>query len=280
MRKKIERVLYVIKGAFMNLYGIYAWFGYLLPLKERFRLIRDAGFDCVMLWWGDDFYELDGKKTAHPELARSYGLTVENAHAPYQFSNDLWDSGINGTAYEKLIMGCIEDCAACGIPTLVMHIIDDPFLKIGDAGICRLQRLVEQAERDNVTLALENVQKPQYLDCIFSRIKSEHLGFCYDSGHEFAISGGFSLLEKYGCLLKAMHLHDNNGKEDQHLLPGEGKINWTDVAAKIKAAGYKGAICLESCAPWDEQTGKSSSEPPEAYLKRAIQAVEKICELL
>ena len=34
---------------------IYDWFGYALPLRERYRLIRAAGFDGVMLWWSNDF---------------------------------------------------------------------------------------------------------------------------------------------------------------------------------------------------------------------------------
>lgn len=261
----------------MNLYGIYAWFGYLLPLEERFRLIREAGFDCVMLWWGDDFYELDGEKTNHPKLARKHGLMVENAHAPYQFSNDLWNSGLDGDAYEELIINCIKDCAACEIPTLVMHINDGPLpAQLGNDGIQRLARLVEEAEHDNIVLALENLQTPKYLDYVFSRINSEHLGFCYDSGHEFAISGRFSLLKKYGHLLKALHLHDNNGKEDQHLLPGEGQIDWTNLAMQIKDTGYTGPVALESCAPWNEEIGGNNRESPEAYLKRAIQTVQKI----
>ncbi len=32
--------------------GIFAWFGYELPLQESLHLIRASGFDRVMLWWG------------------------------------------------------------------------------------------------------------------------------------------------------------------------------------------------------------------------------------
>ncbi len=44
--------------------GIYDCFGYgpgyEVSFEERYRLIADAGFDCVMLWWSDCFgaYEL------------------------------------------------------------------------------------------------------------------------------------------------------------------------------------------------------------------------------
>ena len=39
--------------------GIYDCFGYGgsfdVPFEERYRLIKMAGFDCVMLWWSDKF---------------------------------------------------------------------------------------------------------------------------------------------------------------------------------------------------------------------------------
>ena len=39
--------------------GIYDCFGYgagyNVPFEERYKLIKNAGFDCVMLWWSDRF---------------------------------------------------------------------------------------------------------------------------------------------------------------------------------------------------------------------------------
>lgn len=39
--------------------GIYDCFGYGpgydVSFEERYRLIKKAGFDCVMLWWSDKF---------------------------------------------------------------------------------------------------------------------------------------------------------------------------------------------------------------------------------
>ena len=64
----------------MSELGIFAWFGYELPLRESFRLIRAAGFDRVMLWWGE--YEGDIPLKDQPDRARRMGLEIENAHAP------------------------------------------------------------------------------------------------------------------------------------------------------------------------------------------------------
>lgn len=31
--------------------GIFSWFGYVMPMKERLELIKKAGFDGVTIWW-------------------------------------------------------------------------------------------------------------------------------------------------------------------------------------------------------------------------------------
>jgi|LSQX01.1.fsa_nt_gb hypothetical protein len=49
----------------------FAWFGYELPKKTSFDLIKQAGFDGVTLWWNDDFGDNDFR--CNPELAREAG---------------------------------------------------------------------------------------------------------------------------------------------------------------------------------------------------------------
>lgn len=67
--------------------GIFAWFGYEMPLKESLRLIKATGFDQVLLWWGE--FEGDIPLLKQPETVRRLGLEVENAHAPFQGCNTL-----------------------------------------------------------------------------------------------------------------------------------------------------------------------------------------------
>ncbi len=44
--------------------GIYDCFGYGkgydVLFEERYKLIKEAGFDCVMLWWSDQFGRGEG----------------------------------------------------------------------------------------------------------------------------------------------------------------------------------------------------------------------------
>ena len=67
---------------------IYDWFGYELPIKERYRLIKKAGFDGVLLWWSE---YLDRKDYLNgPQIVREAGLSIENIHTPFQVQDNLW----------------------------------------------------------------------------------------------------------------------------------------------------------------------------------------------
>lgn len=35
--------------------GIYDWLGYGVSAEDSDKLIKEAGFDCVMLWWSEGF---------------------------------------------------------------------------------------------------------------------------------------------------------------------------------------------------------------------------------
>jgi sugar phosphate isomerase/epimerase len=271
---KLER-----KIQMTNKKSIFTWFGYVLPMEQRFNMIKNAGFDHVMLWWGNDFEEIDGDRREHAALARKYKLEVENIHTPYNNANELWHDCLNGDQHQRLLLACIEDCAKFHIPTAVIHITaGDELPELNEIGYQRISQLVELAEKKEINLALENLRYPEYLSKIFSRVQSKRLGFCYDSGHENCYGKGQKLLDTYGEKLFAMHLHDNDGAWDQHMLPFEGNINWSHVMNKIKEIEYKGAISLEVDANNYEQAPELR-EKPEDYLARAYQAVSKLREL-
>ena len=56
--------------------SMFSWFGYFQTAPERFRIIRDAGFDGVMLAWEDEEEPVRITKEHQTELARMEGLLV------------------------------------------------------------------------------------------------------------------------------------------------------------------------------------------------------------
>ena len=228
--------------------SIVDWFGYDLPTAERFRLIREAGFDAVMLLWSDEFEGAEFR--SQPEWARAAGLEVENVHAPFRGCNALWTDGVEGDMWLSELVGCVEDCGAFGIGTMVLHLTEGKAPPLpNDMGAARVWQLAEVAEQCGVNVALENVQVTSpHLEYVLKRVDSPRIGFCYDSGHDRCYGAGMDLMEAFGARLMALHLHDNDGTKDSHWLPFDGVVDWADVMKRVSAAGYTGAVALESYA--------------------------------
>jgi len=257
--------------------AIVDWFGYNLSPQDRMRLIKEAGFSGVLLLWAD-YFDKDYKR--FPEYAGKAGLHVENAHAPYLNANDLWEDTVDGQEACGQLVSCVRDCAAYGIPTLVMH----PENKRGTetaclpadftVGIERFRCIIDAAERLNVNVAVENMSRREYLDCIFQSIRSDRLKFCFDSGHCNVFTPEHDLLTEYGDKLAALHLHDNNGADDWHSLPFSGGIGWDDIARRLRRAAFNGAVALEVGNKRFERI-----EEPDEFLSLAYESAERFGRL-
>lgn len=232
--------------------GIYDCFGYGegydIPFAARYKLIKHAGFDCVMLWWSDMFGRGDGYQE-DVRLARDAGLQIENIHAPVHEQNSLSADDLHGDSVFSAYLQCVKDCQQHGISTVVIHLPDDS-RPIDTLGIKRLEKVVCMAEDGNVQLAFENLGNMHNLALVLHRFSSPNVGFCYDSCHHVNYSPNLDLLRLHGQRLKAIHLHDNGGVRNQHQLPFEGTIDWSDVMQKIAHTGYRGATTLEPMN-WD-----------------------------
>lgn len=232
--------------------GIYDCFGYGpgygVSFEERYRLIRHAGFDCVMLWWSDQFGRGDGYRE-DARLAANAGLRVENMHAPVHEQNCLSADNLGGKSVLQAYLQCVEDCAAYHIETVVIHLPDDAY-PINWLGMERLKQVICKAEKREVQIAFENLHNIRNLALALDTFESPCVKFCYDSCHHSNYAPETDLLEQYGDRLAAIHLHDNGGKHNQHQLPFDGTIDWTDVMRRITLTGYQGATALEPMN-WD-----------------------------
>ena len=49
-----------------------------------------------------------------------------------------------------------------------------------------------------------------------------------------------------GKRIKALHIHDNDGRDDLHLAPMTGTINWAVLCECLKQIGYNGDLSFET----------------------------------
>lgn len=253
--------------------GIYAWFGYDLPLEKRLELIAEAGFTATCLWFGHEEAMIrEGRADDMPTLVREYGLTLDNIHAPFWHSSYLWSEFKNEqTTIRVELSNSLLFCHRHHIPIMVMHVSAGKTPPpLNQTGLQIIRDLVRQAENQGITIALENAEDygNHFLDFVFSNIQSPNLGFCYDSSHD-AIAKEFNgkALEKWGSLLAATHFSDNNGVNDDHLLPGSGSIDWHAVMSQFPKDRYKGSLMLEVDGPEANKGYTVEKFVKTAYLK-------------
>ena len=265
---------------------------YNVPMPDLYRIIKQSGFDGVILGWSN-FIPVGFDKRDHPEIARNAGLQVENIHAPFTFKHveNLWTDRIDGDDYLDSLLLSLNDCAQYDISTMVIHIsnsYDTPPASI--LGLNRLSKLIDKAEQRNINIAIENTFLTGHIDYVFNAIKSDKLGFCFDSGHQNCFTPEDDLILSYGNRLMALHLSDNNGAittsfergsfewsklVDQHSLPFDGKIDWHKTIAQLRRLQYK-SISLEVRNIGYEHL----SSQPEEFYSLAYERGKKLYDML
>jgi sugar phosphate isomerase/epimerase len=142
--------------------------------------------------------------------------------------------------------------AEIGVPAVTVHAHWPPHLFPEEDGlrwqIESLQALLAAAGELGVALLYEPIDTEhdtaEHLAVILEALPDLgchlDLGHCHLHGRSPA-----AMLRQFGARLRHLHVHDNNGREDLHLPPGAGTINWTEVAAALHEIGYNGTATLE-----------------------------------
>jgi sugar phosphate isomerase/epimerase len=93
------------------------------------------------------------------------------------------------------------------------------------------------------------------------------VGMCLDTGH--AHLGRFikPFIDLAGDRLMHVHVHDNRGTRDDHLIPGEGHVDWCELFDGLRRVGYGGALILELSCP----------QPSADYFRKALAGLRRAC---
>ncbi|MBP1912717.1 sugar phosphate isomerase/epimerase family protein [Thermococcus stetteri] len=76
-----------------------------------------------------------------------------------------------------------------------------------------------------------DAQTPERLALLVDGIA---VGITFDIGHLNTTTRDFEgFLKLFGERIVAVHMHDNHGKSDEHLTPGEGTVPWEEVLRKL-----------------------------------------------
>lgn len=227
---------------------------YSIPTEDAVRLLAKTGFEAVSPNWSS---EVDLEPMI--KAAKECGLELQSLHAPFHWSNRMWnaDPSVSAPALEELLRS-LDDCRRWEIPVLVVH----AWIGFGDevgnipTGLKNFGILVDRASEYGIRIAFENTEGLSYLETLMEHFKeNETVGFCWDSGHEMCYNGFENLLAKYGDRLYMTHLNDNLGvsrydgktywTDDLHLLPYDGIADWDEFAKRLKSSAKLDVLNFE-----------------------------------
>ena len=117
-------------------------------------------------------------------------------------------------------------------------------------------------KRLGTRLMLENVYEKTPLEILplIENMKPHNVGFCLDIGHQaaFSIVSLSQWVQSMSGYLQQLHLHDNNGEQDDHWALGQGNIDIQRLFKDLDSRGiHPLAITLE---PHREKDLKPSLE--------------------
>ncbi|MBN1427830.1 MAG: sugar phosphate isomerase/epimerase [Anaerolineae bacterium] len=251
-------------------------FDYNIPIEEQIPAIAAAGFSHVSLGAKEDhsgYLTAPGREHLR-NLLRQNELEIDTLHAPCCM--DLPDSA------ERLI-AVARAAAELNIPVVVVHA--GPFA-IEASEQENLLRVVlqtgqslETVSRETGTIfAVENVlpgPATELAQASVSHLDPACFGFCYDSSHD-QIDGPnpFDLLGSFSRRLFAVHLSDRIAAYVDHVLPGEGFIDWAGLTQALRQADYDHPLLFEVAVT------HSSAKEMEPFLELAYRRACQVHQLL
>ena len=215
------------------------------------KTAKETGWDGVFFDWNDQpDYCAVKKETC------ALGLEIQSIHAPFTGIYRVWEgTDEEAKAEMEKQLTCFRDAAGIGVDLVIMHaIIGLDRVGPNEIGVERFFKMIREAEKLGVRIALENTEGEEYLKALMDAFKDEkNVGFCVDTGHELCYNHGTDTIAKYGRRLFGTHLNDNMGQtgekitwyDDAHLLPFDGVADWVGIAARLKKAGFTGPLTFE-----------------------------------
>jgi sugar phosphate isomerase/epimerase len=233
---------------------------------EHLAEIASYGFEAVEIFATRshfDYHDLAAIDQLAGWLGQT-GLVLHGVHAP--ITDRLSPAGEWGAAISNAVSDNARREAAVReadaalaivkrIPAnvLVVH-LGTPTVQGGEnnrsaavrsaAEICRL------AQAAGVQAALEvipnDLSDAQSLVTLIERdLEGLNAGICLDFGHAFLMGDVADTIEAVAEHLVTTHVHDNDGRKDDHQVPFDGRINWDMALMTMQKVGYDGTYLME-----------------------------------
>jgi len=243
------------------------------PLEERYKIMRAHGYESTDFGMSDTEsapYTLSDAEAAsmlqaHRKAAEEAGIEISQVHGPWRWPPQDGTEEDRAERMEKM-KRCLHYTVLLGCKYMVVHPIM-PF-HINDIGTGKeettwqinmdyYRELLQTAREENVIIALENMPMPQFsigspeqILQFVTEINDAYMKVCLDTGHVSVYDKRQPSEAVYvlGNWIKVLHIHDNGGRGDEHLLPyaRTGVIDWPAFGRALRDIGYTGTFSYET----------------------------------
>lgn len=246
-------------------------------IDRGLEICKKAGFDAVDfgldytlsrgVYAGSDD-EFESHFTAIKEKAASLELGISQTHGR---TGTYWpDDEQHNADVDRYNELDLRATSLLGAPSCVIHFINNTRWGIQPPdflhSVCNEMygKAIPFAEKYKVNIALEtfgaaNVKGARIRDYFadptafrrqFDMLDTSYKTICVDSGHTHEVESFWvptpgDMIRTLGSDVTILHLHDNNGHYDDHLLPGQGNIDWRDTFEALDEIGYGGVYNFE-----------------------------------
>lgn len=231
------------------------------------RIICESGFDGIDYSMfdmkNDDCilntaeYKNHLKKIA--DIADFYGLTFEQAHAPFPSAKD-GNEKYNEVTFERL-KRALEIAGILDTKICVVHPVE--FKENCFEKNMELYHKLEPYAADyGVKIAVENMwgwnketgkivpnvcsvaeDFNRYVDAL----NPANFTACLDLGHCGLVGDNAGkMIREMGSRIGCLHIHDNDNLHDSHTLPYTSKMDWDDILRALGEIDYKGHFTYEA----------------------------------
>lgn len=197
------------------------------------------------------------------KIADEAGIVCNQAHAP--MNNKCGEEEFDKT-FMPMVLRSIEAAAILGAKIIIVHPIQclpyaENYELLREMNIKFYKSLIPYCEKFGIKVAAENMwqwnrftrqcihstcsRAEEFCDYIDS-VGSEWIVACLDIGHVVLVAEDIPrMIRMLGHRLQALHIHDNDYKDDLHSFPYLFQIKFDQMTKALTEIGYKGDFTYE-----------------------------------
>ncbi|MDR0791304.1 MAG: sugar phosphate isomerase/epimerase [Methanomassiliicoccaceae archaeon] len=133
-----------------------------------------------------------------------------------------------------------------GYQSMVIPGLNDRSVEKAKRSMRTIDRLMKEF---SLTACVENMPSFKFMlgrtaKEMFDLVDGTEMRICFDIGHANTMSQIDEMIDLLGDRIKNIHIHDNNGDNDDHMTIGDGNIDFPPILKKLSK--YNGKYIIES----------------------------------